>query len=253
MKSTKPLTLAGVGAVLIAGAAGSYLLNLQNQTQAAQASLDTIAVAPEPKHEFVDATCNSPSEPLPPAPEMSANSWYSPALDVGAGFVPSEILPISSTSNDGIIYSPSQAVGSSEGVSLLVGHVDYEPGALSSKGGELTAWGHLNELEACSLLYTTTQDGQVIASQVVSIIVAPQFDPDLEARASASPDDTDLAAALYEQQAIEKRLFTAVGDSKITLLTCSGPSVEDVGGSFQFRYANNLIIETTPIQLNETQ
>lgn len=253
MKLTKPLAFAGAGIVLMTGSAGSYFLSLQEQLQDAEASVETITVAPEPKQEFLDATCQAPSEPFPLAPEMPANSWYSPDLDAGASFISSATLPLSSTSNDGIIYSPSQAVGSDEGVSLLVGHVDYEPGALSPEGGELTAWGHLNELEACSLMYTTTQDGRVIVSQVVSVIVAPQFDPDLEARAAAAPDDVALATALEKQQMIEKRLFTAVGDSKITLLTCSGPSVEDVGGSFQFRYSNNLIIETTPLQQNATQ
>lgn len=128
--------------------------------------------------------------------------------------------------------------------------MDLQPGVQSKEGGELTAWGHLHELSPCDLVYTADASGEVVASQVTSVIIAPQFDPNLEAKAAANPDNAELATRLDAQREIEERIFRAQGDKRISLMTCSGPSVADVGAEFQFRYANNLIIETTPIEQN---
>lgn len=244
MKKHQVLMLTGT--VLTLGAAGGGLVLTQAHQEPVPDVAQEIVEAPAPASEFVDYQC-LPPEQLPQDVDLTPGSWYSPALEIGASFSPSDYLPAESMSDDGIIYAPSEAIESPEGASLLVGHVDLQPGVKSSKGGELTAWGNLYKLRACDVLYTRAGDGTVVVSQVTSVIVAPQFDPELEAKAAASPDDAELAAQLHEQQEIEARIFRATGDKRIVLMTCSGPSVEDVGGEFQFRYADNLIIETTPI------
>lgn len=245
MKKHQALLLTGTALTL---AAGGGLVLTQVQQEPAPNVTQEVAHAPSPDREFVDYQC-LPPEQLPQNLDLAPGSWYSPALEVGARFSPSNYLPAESISDDGIIYAPSEAVESPEGASLLVGHVDLQPGVKSPKGGELTAWGNLHRLQACDVIYTKAEDGTLVISQVTSVIVAPQFDPNLEAKVAANPSDLALAEQLREQQDVESRIFRAVGDKRIVLMTCSGPSVEDVGGEFQFRYADNLIIETTPVSL----
>lgn len=245
MKKYQALLLTGTALTL---AAGGGLVLTQAYQEPAPAVVQEIAQAPAPASEFMDYQC-PPPEQLPQNLDITPGSWYSPALEVGASFNPSDYLPGESISDDGIIYAPSEAIESPEGASLLVGHVDLQPGVKSPKGGELTAWGNLHKLQACDLIYTKAEDGTLVISQVTSVIVAPQFDPELEAKAVANPGDTALAEQLREQRDIEARIFRATGKKTIDLMTCSGPSVEDVGGEFQFRYADNLIIETTPVSL----
>lgn len=236
------------GTTLTLGAAGGGLMLTQVQQDSVPNATQEVAHAPSPDREFMDYQC-PPPEQLPQDVDLAPGSWYSPALEVGARFSPSDYLPAESISDDGIIYAASEAVESPEGASLLVGHVDLQPGVKSPKGGELTAWGNLHRLQACDVIYTKAEDGTLVISQVTSVIVAPQFDPSLEAKVAANPSDLALAEQLSEQQEVESRIFRAVGDKRIVLMTCSGPSVEDVGGEFQFRYADNLIIETTPVSL----
>ena len=246
MKKYQALLLTGTALTL--GAAGGGLMLTQVQQESAPNAMQEVAQAPSPDREFVDYQC-LPPEQLPQDVDIAPGSWYAPALEAGASFSPSNYLPAESISDDGIIYAASEAVESPEGASLLVGHVDLQPGVKSPQGGELTAWGNLHKLQACDLIYTKAEDGTLVISQVTSVIVAPQFAPELEAKAVANPSDTALAEQLREQRDIEARIFRATGKKTIDLMTCSGPSVEDVGGEFQFRYADNLIIETTPVSL----
>ncbi|WP_209304180.1 hypothetical protein, partial [Rothia nasimurium] len=76
---------------------------------------------------------------------------------------------------------------------------------------------------------------------------APQFDATLEQKAAADPGNEELQSQLQQQREGQARVFRSTGPYTITLLTCSGPSIADVGGAFQFRYSDNLIVETTPI------
>lgn len=245
MKKYQALLLTGTALTLAAG--GGFVLT-QAYQEPAPAVVQEIAQAPAPASEFMDYQC-PPPEQLPQDVDLTPGSWYAPALEAGASFSPSNYLPAESISDDGIIYAASEAVESPEGASLLVGHVDLQPGVKSPQGGELTAWGNLHRLQACDVIYTKAEDGTLVISQVTSVIVAPQFDPELEAKSVANPSDTALAEQLREQRDIEARIFRATGKKTIDLMTCSGPSVEDVGGEFQFRYADNLIIETTPVSL----
>ncbi|MFW0120233.1 hypothetical protein ACN08Y_10005 [Rothia sp. P5764] len=211
-----------------------------------QAPTVTAHSAPEPKQSFMDVKCDPPVD-MGQIPELSPMSWWAPAINAGASFTPGFTLPVSAATNDGIIYSHSEEVGAAQGVSLLVGHVDYEPGIISDSGGELTAWGQLHELSKCDLIFTADKDGKVIATQLTSLYVAPQFDETLEQKTADEPSNEELQKQLQKQREIQSRVFRSAGPYTITLLTCSGPSVADVGGAFQFRYSNNLIAETNPI------
>lgn len=124
--------------------------------------------------------------------------------------------------------------------------MDLEPGTLSAEGGELTSWGQLHRLEACDLVFAADEQGQV-----VNLYTAPQFDESLEARAAASPDDRQLQEQLEAQQDVQGRIFRSTGPYGLVLLTCSGPSVADVGGDFQFRYSDNLVVEVAPVEVGQ--
>lgn len=239
----KKSTLMSTAGTLLVLASGTTYYLTQAHSDTEPSTPDAVATAPAPSNQFTDATCPAPA--AIDSPKLEPHSWFAPSLNASATFHPSEALPTESVSDEGIIYSPSQKIGSTEGVSLLAGHVDLEPGVLSDRGGELTAWGHLHQVKACDLFYTADDQGKVSVSQVTGVIVAPQFDPELEDKAKAEPQNKQLQEALKKQQELEARIFTASGPAKVDFLTCSGPSVADVGGVFQFRYTNNLIIETT--------
>ena len=207
---------------------------------------EVIHTAPSPPHSFRDVTCDTPSD-MGEMPELDPMSWWAPSIDAGASFAPSATLPASATTNDGIIYSYSEEIGAAQGASLLVGHVDYEPGALSGDGGELTSWGKLHKLSQCDLIYTSDANGSVVASQLTSLYTAPQFDEELERKVEADPTNIELREKLEQQREVQTRIFRSSGPYAISFMTCSGPSVADVGGAFQFRYSDNLIAETSPV------
>ena len=176
----KSTLMSTAGTLLVLASGTTYYLTQAHSGTAPSAS-DTVATAPAPSDQFTNATCSAPE--TIESPNLEPHSWFSPALDASASFHPSETLPTESVSDEGIIYSPSQKIGSTEGVSLLAGHVDLEPGVLSDRGGELTAWGHLHQVKACDLFYTADDQGKVSVSQVTGVIVAPQFDPEFEVKA----------------------------------------------------------------------
>ncbi|WP_237223132.1 hypothetical protein [Rothia nasimurium] len=246
MAKTMTRLLAAGSALSALGAASLFMTSTPGSQMAAPAPSETVHSAPAPQQSFMDVTCQPPAE-IGPIPQLSPMSWWAPSINAGASFIPSTTLPTSATTNDGIIYSHSEEIGSSQGVSLLVGHVDFEPGAISEDGGELTAWGQLHELSECALVFTADENGNVVASQLTSLYTAPQLDETLEQKAAAAPGNGELQSQLQQQREVQARVFRSTGSYTITLLTCSGPSVADVGGDFQFRYSDNLIAETTPL------
>lgn len=250
MAKTITRLLATGSALSALGAAALFVGSAPENTTASPAPTETFHSAPAPQQSFMDATCQPPAE-IAPIPQLSPMSWWAPSINAGASFTPSSTLPASATTNDGIIYSHSEEIGSTQGVSLLVGHVDFEPGAISEKGGELTAWGQLHELSECDLIFTTDENGAVIASQLTSLYTAPQFDESLEEKVAADPGDEELQSLLQQQREVQARVFRSAGTYAITFLTCSGPSVADVGRDFQFRYSDNLIAETTPLNWSQ--
>lgn len=242
----KSTSLLALGA--LASAAGALALALTPAAPSAEPE-QLVRTAPAPASSFRDVACPQPESIE--MPSLEPMSWWAPALGAGASFAPSFTLPVASTSNDGIIYGHSEEIGSEAGASLLVGHVDLEPGVLSAEGGELTSWGQLHRLEACDLVFAADEQGQVVAGQVVSVYTAPQFDESLETRAAASPDDRQLQEQLVAQQDVQGRIFRSTGPYGLVLLTCSGPSVADVGGDFQFRYSDNLVVEVVPVEVSQ--
>lgn len=246
MAKTMTRLLASGSALSAIGAAALFMASTSGSQTAPPAPSETVHSAPAPQQSFMDVMCQPPAE-IGPIPQLPPMSWWAPSISTGASFTPSTTLPTSATTDDGIIYSHSEEIGSTQGVSLLVGHVDFEPGAISEDGGELTAWGQLHELSECDLVFTADENGTVVASQLTSLYTAPQFDATLEQKAAADPGNEELQSQLQQQGEVQARVFRSAGPYTITLLTCSGPSVADVGGAFQFRYSDNLIVETTPI------
>lgn len=250
MAKTMTRLLAAGSALSALGAVSLFLAPTSGSQMAAPEPSETVHSAPAPPQSFMDVTCQRPAE-IGPLPQLSPMSWWAPSINAGASFSPSTTLPTFATTNDGIIYSHSEEIGSSQGVSLLVGHVDFEPGAISEDGGELTAWGQLHELAECDLVFTADENGNVVASQLTSLYTAPQFDEALEQKAAADPGNEELQSQLQQQREVQARVFRSTGPYTITLMTCSGPSVADVGGAFQFRYSDNLIAETTPLDWSQ--
>ncbi|QRZ61819.1 hypothetical protein [Rothia sp. ZJ932] len=213
-------------------------------------STPTVATAPEPDTEYEKVQCQAPS--IGSLPELEPNTWSIPAINAQARFAVSSTLPADADTNDGILYAPSEEIHSTQGASLIAGHVDYSPGVLSEEGGELTNWGNLNEANPCSIAYVSDQEGKVKPYLVATKKVSPQYDPALEAYVEANPHDTQAKKKLEEQNRTVQELFRSTGPYSIYLLTCSGPAVADVGGSFQFRYQDNLYLSLIPFEQVET-
>lgn len=220
-----------------------------NQGSQETAAAPETSQAPVPAETFESITCPIPEDVNVPT-NIAANTWIAPSIGAQAHFSVSDVLPAAADTNDGILYSPSEELASAEGASLLAGHVDYAPGALSEKGGELTDWGHLNKLQPCTLVFTADANGTVRASQVITKIVEPQRDAALEDYVALHPEDDEAAQRLKRQREVDGILFRSTGEKSTVLLTCSGEAVKDVGGEFQFRYENNLIIDTRSINLS---
>ncbi|MDN5606356.1 MAG: class F sortase [Kocuria sp.] len=114
-------------------------------------------------------------------------------------------------------YSASALIGSDAGHTVVAGHVDH------TDNDELSPFGHLHEIQPCSHIAATDEQGRTQQYVVTSKYTQPQ--QDLESTG----------------------IFSTEGDPKLALVTCSGPSVADAGGSFRFHYKYNLIVEATPI------
>ncbi|MCP3425839.1 sortase [Rothia sp. AR01] len=222
------ITLIIAGLIALAVAVISCAALWGNPHQQPAASTETVSVdddglarAPEPEATFQDESCPAPEEQ---DPQLNPNEWAMPGLDAAAAFTPTQGTTVElPDAPDGIYYSPSMPVGHDQGATVLAGHVDYAPGALSDQGGELSPWGHLHEASACNVVYASDQDGQTHAYQVTDLYTVDQ---------DHLPED---------------ELFRASGDPALYLITCSGPSVQDAGGQFQFGYEHNLIIKAEPI------
>lgn len=124
---------------------------------------------------------------------------------------------------EGILYDGSAPLDASAGKTVTAGHVDYAPGALTDRGGELSPWGHMHEANACDPVYLTAQDGTLHIFVITDKYTVPQ---------------EDLEAA---------GVFETTGDRALVMVTCSGESVPDAGEDFQFRYDHNLVLEAEEV------
>lgn len=193
---------------------------------------DGLAYAPEPLHEFRDKTCDM--TPLNEVTELSPNTWSAPHIQRAIQDVPTEASFIEAGQNnetivapdapEGIIFEPGAQVGDTEGAILLAGHVDYAPGALSANGGEYSPWAQLHRFDSCDHIYVTNSEGLIEEYVVVSVYT----------------EDQDIVA-------VDQEYFRNTGQKTLYLVTCSGKSVGNTGGVFQFNYKDNLIVKALPV------
>lgn len=180
--------------------------------------------APEPAKPFRNAKCNMAAEQQArPKP----NNWQIPAIGQSAPL--EETGPVSGpvslpNAPAGIIYGSDAPLDASAGTSLLAGHVDHGPGDLSRQGGELSPFGHLHEVAPCSHVYVTATDNTVHEFVI-----------------------TDLYTVGQDQLPSEPGVFDTTGKRQLVMVTCSGPTVNDAGGNFQFNYQSNLVVKAAPV------
>lgn len=221
------LTILGVILLLVAASLG-YAEHHNRVTKSAHGTVSTAAngtkAAPEPSRTYQNQQCSN-TDTARPAEALNKDQWSIPAIHQKATFHndahgTSPELP---DAPEGIKYGPSMPVGSTHGATVLAGHVDYAPGALSANGGELSPWGHLHEATACDPLTVTDENGRPHQYRITAMYTS---------------DQNELP---------ESELFRSDGDPALYLITCSGPSTKDAGGQFQFNYAYNLIVKAQPV------
>lgn len=188
-------------------------------TEHVAVSTDGTKQAPTPQQTYAGTTCPT-TTPAPEATKNQPGTWSLPALNLTAPWATDThgTSPVLPDAPAGIRYAPSMPIGSTHGASILAGHVDYAPGALSEAGGELSPWGHLHQAKPCQQIIVTDEAGTAHHYLVTGLQTADQ---------DQLPDD---------------ELFRADGAPTLYLITCSGPSIGDAGGRFQFHYAENLIV-----------
>lgn len=189
----------------------------------------TIKYAPRPEKEFRDAKCDLTPKKQGNPPSLL--SWDIPSIDSKSEMQPDD--------GDGTLNLPDAPKGTSRtvnaqlgdktGAIFQAGHVDYAPGILSSEGGELSPWGHLHRLDPCAYVYERGADGKDYEFVV-----------------------TDLYTVKQDQLKDQKDLFRLDGPLSLYLITCSGKSVGDDGGSADnrlgFNYEYNLIVKAVPVK-----
>lgn len=229
-------TIVVLGACLLAVAA--YLQFAPTATPAAEADPDNHVqrttqdekLAPAPEKTYDGTTCRA--EHTKPA-KLDPGTWSVPATKLTAPWHTDThgTSPQLPDAPEGIRYQPSMPLNATRGATVLAGHVDHAPGALSAAGGELSPWGHLHEVKPCQRLDVADETGTTRSYVVTGLTTVPQHE--------LTPSDG-------EPSPWAKKLFRADGPRTLYLVTCSGPSVADAGGAFQFHYANNLIVTAVP-------
>ena len=220
------MTILGVILLLVAAA----LAYTEHRNQATKSTHGTVTVAangtkaaPEPTHTYQNQQCPHTTT-AEPDQTLGKDQWSIPTIHQKATFHEDAhgTNPELPDAPQGIKYGPSMQLGSPHGATVLAGHVDYAPGVLSAKGGELSPWGHLHEANACDPLTVTDDQGQPHQYRITAMYTSDQNNlPDSE-------------------------LFRSDGDPAIYLITCSGPSTKDAGNQFQFNYEYNLIVKAQP-------
>ena len=117
---------------------------------------------------------------------------------------------------NGIIWRDGAELEDSSGAVLTAGHVDDDEGRLSP-------WGSLHRLKPCDRVYVAGESGRVHEFAVTDLYTTPQRDLPVE------------------------DVFRRRGPKRLVMITCSGPTVQDAGGPFRFRYQHNLIVQAVPV------
>lgn len=169
--------------------------------------------APRPDVEFHDEQCTSRDHH---SAALGADIVEISASDITAPLTTTSDLDLP-PAPAAAWYSASAPIGSPEGTSIVAGHVDY------TEKDSLSPFGHLHQVQPCDTVSLAGEDGVSHQYQITSKYTV-------------------------ERQELESTgIFTGGGPAKLALVTCSGPSVADVGEDFRFHYAYNLVIEAEPV------
>ncbi|MBD2766248.1 class F sortase [Kocuria sp. cx-455] len=194
-----------------------------NAAQLTQPGPDTVAVsddgrkiAPAPAETFRNHQCNdAPSGKK--AESMDPSSLVIPSERISTTITPNADLSLPEAPK-GILYSKSQPLGAAHGNTVTAGHVDYGPGGLSDRGGELSPWGSLHAVSPCDDVYATDAQGRAHHYRVTDKFTVPQKELDVSG------------------------IFSTTGAAHLVMVTCSGESVDEAGGPMQFHYDHNLVV-----------
>lgn len=193
-------------------------------TPSASVSVDSHGAkwAPEPAHEFTNASCETTPSKDPHFPdkpglyiaEIDAESLLEEQADLTFPAAPA-----------GMWWTKSSPFGqTSRGATITAGHIDFAPGAISAEGGELSPfWGNLHSEKVAECTHIFATDFNLNNHEYVI---------------------TDKYTVKQEELATNTQALTHDG---LTLITCSGKTLEDVGKKNQFNYENNLSIEAKEI------
>lgn len=185
--------------------------------------------APMPEEEFRNASCDlTPNQQVT---EGTPNSWSIPHIGQTSELTvsgDSGVLDIPDAPK-GTIYSQDAQLGDTQGAIFQAGHVDYAPGALSDQGGELSPWGYLHKVKPCTRVYQFDENGTMYEFVITDLYTVGQ---------------NDLAS--------QEEMFRLEGDLALYMVTCSGATVDNTGGSentdrigFNFEY--NLVVKAVPV------
>lgn len=202
----------------------------QNAAQLPQPGTETVAVsddgrkiAPAPSETFRKHQCDdAPSDHKPE--DMDPSSLLIPSERISTTIIPNADLSLPAAP-EGILYSKSQPLGAAHGNTVTAGHVDYGPGGLSDRGGELSPWGSLHAVSPCDDVYATDSQGRAHHYRITDKFTVPQ-------------EELDVSGT-----------FSTTGDAHLVMVTCSGESVDEAGGPMQFHYDHNLVIMAQEVTL----
>lgn len=232
MKTTPILTaaLACVSSLFLSSCGESEVSGENQAATSPIVSVDATGAkwAPEPAHEFTNTQCET-------APSKTPHFPQSPGLYISEINAESPLQKSSElvfpAAPAGIWWSQSAPFASNnQGATVTAGHVDHAPGEISPEGGELSAfWGNLHraEVDECTHIFVT--DFELNHHEYVI---------------------TDKYTIRQENLANNTQALTHQG---LTLITCSGKTLEDVGKENQFNYENNLSIEAEKISRDSNE
>lgn len=188
------------------------------------ASDDGRKYAPDPVTSYRHATCDlrAKNEVRP-----EASAWQIPAKGLHAPLEATSASDATITLPDapaGITYTPGAALTDESGVVLDAGHVDYPAGVKSRGGGELSEFGRLHEVPACTHIYQTNQAGETREFVATDLYTVKQ---------SELPNED---------------IWRKTGPKSLVMVTCSGKSVDEVGDSLGFDYSHNLVLRAVPAE-----
>lgn len=208
-------------------------LFVQDPNKVREFGYGNIKYAPAPKKPFRNAKCNM--LPLHEVTHMSPNSWRAPSINAGSDLVINGDRNHAATIPDaptGVIKGDGMRITDTHGAMDIAGHVDYGPGAKSAQGGELSQFGQLRNLSSCDHMYVSDDKGNVHELVVTDLY---------------TKDQTTLKKEEDDKKPQDREFFRDTGPFNVFFFTCSGPSVSDAGGAFQFNYRDNLITKTSPV------